>query len=88
MKSREEHIRSLERVYIRNLERAFGGNCVVWWRPNSHGYTTNLDEAGLYPVGFATEPDDVEVRQAVAERLAVRHVDVGALRAEPREEIR
>lgn len=68
-----------DRVYIQNMERGLRGDCVVWWKPHSAGYTTHLDEAGLYPVGFTVYPDDVEVPRALAERLTHSHVDGCAL---------
>lgn len=34
--------------YIRNLEREGRGNLVWWWKANSQGYTTDLEQAGYY----------------------------------------
>jgi hypothetical protein len=40
-----------ELFYIRT--RGFIGNGIVWWRPNSQGYTSDLKQAGKYPRAFA-----------------------------------
>lgn len=33
--------------YIQD-SRSYVGNCVLWWRTGGKGYTTHLDEAGVY----------------------------------------
>lgn len=65
--------------------RCVVGNCCSWWRPCGNGYACNLDDAGLF-----TEEEikgkretDVAVPQAVAERLAVRHVRIEHLQSHP-----
>ena len=35
----------MEQYYIQN---GYVGNALCWWRENSRGYTTNLEEAGKY----------------------------------------
>jgi len=67
--------------YIQD-RRSIVGNCVSWWRPNGGGYTTELDEAGLYPASKARglRDTDVMVAKDVAESLAVRHVRADRLR--------
>lgn len=39
---------------IRSFEHEMGGK-VCWWRPNECGYTSKLEEAGLYPKHRAEE---------------------------------
>ena len=34
--------------YFIQDSRSFVGNDVLWWRPNGNGYTTVLEEAGIY----------------------------------------
>ena len=29
-------------------KRQYVGNCILWWRENGNGYTTNIDEAGVF----------------------------------------
>lgn len=55
---------------------------VVFWRPDSAGYTWNLDEAGIYEPSDldGMRSTDIGVPLAVVEPLAVRHVPVSALR--------
>jgi hypothetical protein len=60
------------------------GNCASWWRPDSAGYTCNLDEAGVYgeeKLG-GLRPTDFPVPVELAESLAVRHVRMDELRYE------
>lgn len=40
--------------YIRHSS-GYNGDCVIWWRPNSAGYTFRLDEAGKYPESQARQ---------------------------------
>lgn len=37
-----------EQLYYVQDTRQIVGNCVLWWCPDSNGYTTQLNEAGLY----------------------------------------
>lgn len=46
---------SQQLYYIRNLEREGSSNLAVWWKPNRHGYTTDLSEAGYYSKEQAEE---------------------------------
>lgn len=39
-----------EMYYIQN---GFSGNAIVWWRKDSKGYTSDLNEAGKYTKEFA-----------------------------------
>ena len=38
---------STEKYLIESIEHTHG-DVVIWWRPNSLGYTDNIDEAGRY----------------------------------------
>ena len=58
------------------------GNCALFWRPNNSGYTTQLEEAGLYTREEATSHRDTDVavhKDAVA-KAVVTHVRVDMLR--------
>jgi hypothetical protein len=37
----------MTKFYIQDA-RNYVGDAVVWWGPDGNGYTTDLDEAGLY----------------------------------------
>lgn len=54
------------------------GDCALWWRPRGRGYTTNLDEAGIYTgaeVAKLHRATDVPFPYAVVQQRAIRHVD-------------
>jgi len=65
--------------YIQD-KRQIVGNCVLWWRANGQGYTTELNDAGLYPAEKGLRETDVLVPKELAESLAVKHVRVEPLR--------
>jgi len=48
------------KYYILSFEHTVG-ELVTWWRPDEHGYTTNLDEAGQY--------DEATARRIVSNAL-------------------
>ena len=63
----------------------YSGDCVVWWRPDGHGYTTDLTQAGRYTKTRAKEIEklrgqEVAVPVAVAEMACVKHVVADRLR--------
>jgi len=35
------------KYYVEDSRRPVG-NCMLWWRPEGKGYTTQIEEAGLY----------------------------------------
>lgn len=39
--------------YFIQCAESWSGNSALWWRPNGHGYTTNLNEAGQYDAADA-----------------------------------
>ena len=41
-------IENRTRYLIATRKHGFVGNCVVFWRPESKGYTCTLDDAGVY----------------------------------------
>lgn len=49
-----------------------------WWRPNSEGYTCQIDDAGLYNEAFARNRRDTDkvYRAADIYPLATRVVDI------------
>ncbi len=61
------------------------GNEALWWRPDGHGYTTHLSEAGKYTAAESTSihrirKSDVPWLCSEVEDLAYWTVDVGDLR--------
>ena len=46
-----EEIKGDEEMYY--IQNGFSGNALVWWREDSKGYTSNLNEAGRYTKEFA-----------------------------------
>lgn len=70
--------------YIQDT-RQYVGNCVLWWCPNSGGYTTQIDEAGLYTEEEANKicsnrNTDIAWPQDVVEKSIVKHVRIERLR--------
>lgn len=43
-----EHVKSPSGVYLIQDTRQYVGNCVLWWRPEGAGYTTEFGEAGRF----------------------------------------
>lgn len=61
------------------------GDHALWWKSNRNGYTTALDDAGLYSVGEASRiaairGTDIPVPESVARSLVVPRVRTSALR--------
>ena len=49
------------KYYLQNRERGYVGNCILWWRVNDTGYTTELGEAEVFT--DETEEGRIELRQ-------------------------
>lgn len=41
--------------FLMDLERTIGNNRPFFWNGNRHGYTTNLQQAGLFSKGIAEQ---------------------------------
>src|SRR5580698_8375940 len=65
------------RFYILD-DRTCVGNCALFWAPDSKGYTTQLNEAGLYTEEEAkTHRDtDIPIPEELAKAASVTHVRV------------
>ena len=69
-----------KRFYIQD-SRNYVGNSMVWWRRGNVGYTTNIDEAGIY-----SEEEAIQMHQnresdmmwpvEFINTIIERHVDV------------
>lgn len=38
----------MEKLYYLQDSRTYTGNCVMWWKRNWEGYTSNIREAALF----------------------------------------
>jgi hypothetical protein len=70
----------MSKFYILDT-RTIVGNEALWWRPDSAGYTTNLDEAGQYTEEQTKglRPTDIPVPVEKAQKLAHRSVNADLL---------
>jgi hypothetical protein len=76
-----------ERFYLWDT-RNYSGDFMLWWRHEGHGYTYNLDEAGLYSSEDARtgRDTDVPVPEELARKMCCHVIDVDRLlRADPAE---
>lgn len=49
---------NLERVYVLQDCRSNTGNCMMFWRAGGHGYTSDLNEAGLFTYQEAVSQEE------------------------------
>jgi hypothetical protein len=71
---------SVDQPYlIRSYEHELPGSGVCWWRPNSLGYTNDIEQAGLYTEKEARE---IERRANAHGSVNEKAVPVGAAWAE------
>lgn len=79
---RRDDVRGL--YYVQDARHVVG-NCVLWERPDRHGYTCELADAGLFTreqARYITENahgDRVAWRASDVQRLAIGHVHANAL---------
>lgn len=61
------------------------GNCVLWWCKDQRGYTTELENAGLYNARFVKKFDSTDStpwKKEVIDALVIKHVRSEALQKE------
>lgn len=73
-----------EELYYIQDTRQVVGNCALWWKSKRCGYTTDIDEAGLYSqeeaFSIAAGRDtDKPWPKSIIEKHIVRHVRVECL---------
>lgn len=72
-----------DKFYI--MDTTATGELILWWRPNRRGYTTLLDEAGVYSAEEAEKivsigrGTDIPCRQSHVDGVARTVVFVGTL---------
>ena len=66
--------------YIQDT-RTLVGNCVLWWRADGQGYTTDLTDAGKFREGdgYGSRETDVRWPVEIIDRIARPRVDFQAL---------
>jgi hypothetical protein len=67
--------------YIQDTRPPYIGDCILWWRPDACGYTTDLEEAGLYTADYCKGLRDTDKPwpQQLIEKAATRHVRADSL---------
>ena len=73
-----------EQLYYVECARYVVGNCMLFWRPYSNGYTTELDKAGLYTADEVRgmRKFDIGWPKEVIEGAVAKHVRRDVLRGE------
>lgn len=71
-----------ELYYIQD-SRSIVGNSMLWWGPDSSGYTTDIDKAGLYEKEWVekhiTRRSDVPWPEILVKQYVVKHVRADTL---------
>jgi len=75
------HVKSPSGVYLIQDTRQFVGNCILWWRHEGKGYTTEFAEAGRFTEAETTGHRDTDVAIPIeaANQACVTHVRAEAL---------
>lgn len=76
---------STPEFYILDVQSARRSDQLLWWKPDDHGYTTCLDDAGRYSAVqvfekgsyYNNETDTLAVPCELANKLSVRVVPGG-----------
>lgn len=68
-----------EELYYIQDSRNYCGNSIMWWRYDSCGYTTNLDEAKKVTKDWSGRDTDILRRATIIDKIATRQVDVQLL---------
>lgn len=73
-----------EELYYIQDSRQIVGNCVLWWKPESKGYTTQIDETGLYTKDEADHiakgrGTDKPWPKSIVDKYIVKHVRMDML---------
>lgn len=66
--------------YVILDSRQIVGNCALFWRPDGAGYTSDLNDAGLYDKTEGRRETDIYVPIEAARSMAVTHVRVEPLK--------
>lgn len=67
------------KYYILDIRNPIG-NCALFWRPEGCGYTTELEEAGLFEKGYSHRETDIEIPENIVKECSVTHVRLDSLR--------
>lgn len=68
-----------ELFYVQDV-RSYVGNSAIFWRPEGHGYTTNLDDAMIVNKDWVGRKTDILRSKLKIDQLSTRQVDMQKLR--------
>lgn len=77
-----------KQLYYVQDSRQIVGNCMLWWCPDRRGYTTQIDEAGLYTADEVASMRDTDIGwpKELIESCIVKHVRRDHVRQKDRAE--